>query len=257
MKRALIPLCALLLACASLLGGCSNLETLQFKDDQYVDKKNDITYLPAPLCYEAVGIKKEGYARIKQNDREDETLYEISGVEPSKMLSNELYEVFYASDVTLPALWDMQSKEIYICATQDITAQLASITDAADIEALIAIYRNGSSFSHTRVPKESSEEHLYLKFLSQTHPSLYYCLEYLEFDEEFCLEERIEEGKPFVPAYEGVEVTFEDYEYQEDGEWKVEHLAVYHMGKGILYDRATGKCYAAGDLISKYIGDAA
>ena len=256
MKRTLMPLCALLLGCAMLLGGCSNLETLQFKDDQYVDKKNDIIYLPAPLCYEAVSVKKEGYARIKQNGREDETLYEISGVDPTKMLANELYEVFYASDVTLPALWDMQTTEIYICETQDITAQLFSITDAADIEALISIYRDGSSFSHTRVPKETSDEHLYLKFLSRTHPSLYFCLEYLEFEEEFCLEERIDEDEPFVPAYDGVEVTFEDYEYQENGEWKIEHLAVYHFGNGILYDRATGKCFAAGDLVSKYINEA-
>lgn len=250
--RALRPF-AMLLCCALLLASCSNLNTIKFKNEEYHDSKNDITYRQAPLNYEAVKIADKAVARVKKSVGDDILLYPVDGMETEQMLANDLYEIFYADGITLPNVWDMGIREIYICKTQTISAQLATIDTEKDVDEILALYRYGTGISKNKISMEQASDHYYLKFVSTTHPYLYYCLEYLTFSQEVIIYESIANTAEFTPKYQGVTVTFEDYEYTENGETFVEHLAAYHFGTGILYDRASGICYAAGSLINPYL----
>ena len=244
---------SLLLCCVLLLASCSKLTTLKFEDEQYKDTKNNVTYLQAPLCYEAVKLVDGGVARVKRSVGEDLVLYAVDGADRKEMLANEQYELFYAEGVTLPKLWEMNVSEVYICQTKLISAQIASVNKAEDVAALIALYQSGAAFPKAKVSMEQSTGHYYLKFVSKDYPAIYYCLEYLEFEEEVLVYERIKDTSSFTPKYTGVEVTYEDHEYVENGETYVEHLAVYHFGTGILYDRAAGVCYPSNGIFDAYM----
>lgn len=248
-----IRLLSMLLCCMMLLASCSNLNTIKFQDEEYIDKKNNITYLQAPLTYEAVKISENGVARVKQKVGEDVILYPINGIGTDKMLANDLYEIFYAEDMTLPAVWDMGITAVYICQTKEISMELARIDKDTDVAALIELYRNGTSCPKSKISMEQATGHYYLKFASSTHPYLYYSLEYLTFEEDVVIYEAITDATSFTPKYTGVPITYEDYEYEENGQTFVEHLAVYHFGTGILYDRTAGKCYSAGSIIEQYM----
>lgn len=244
---------SLLMCCVLLFSACSNLNTFKFEDEQYKDTKNNITYLQAPLYYEAVKLIDGGVARVKRSVGEDLVLYAVEGADRKEMLANDQYELYYAEGVTLPKVWDMNVSEIYICQTKLISAQIASVNKAEDVAALIELYKNGTSFSKTKVSMEQAKGHYYLKFVSKDYPSIYYCLEYLEFEEEVLVYETIKDPSSFVPKYAGVEVTYEQNEYVVGGESGVEELAVYHFGKGILYDRAAGVCYSASAILDAYM----
>ena len=257
MKTKCLRLTAVLLCAVCLLCGCSKLNTLEFKNEEYLDKKNEVTYLQASLCYEAVRIVDNGgVARIKQKGADDLVLYQIDGIDTKQMLANEEYEIFYAKGMTLPKLWEMRISEVYICQTKAITMQLASIQQSEHVAALIDAYQNGAAFPASSISPELSDAHYYLKFVSQEYPSLYYSLEYLQFDEEVCVYQTISDLNSFEVLYKGVEVTTETNYYQAGGEQRVEYLAVYHFGNGILYDRMAGTCYAAGAVVEEYLGQA-
>ena len=151
----------------------------------------------------------------------------------------------------------MNVSQVYICQTKAITAQIASVTAKADVDALVALTQNGVAFPKDKVSMEQSKGHYYLKFVSTDYPALYYCLEYLVFEEEVLVYERIRDAASFTPKYVGVDVTYEDNEYEENGELYVEHLAVYHFGKHIVYDRSAGVCYPAGSIFDAYMSDRA
>lgn len=255
MKSKQICLLALFLCATMLLGACSRLNTLDFKDEEYIDKKNNVTYLQASLCYEAARIVDNGgVARIKHRGMDEIVLYQIDGIDTKSMLANDQYEIFYAKGTTLPKLWEMGVNEIHICQTQSITVELASITEAGDVAALIAAYQTGAAFPVSNISKELADARYYLKFASPTYPSLYYSLEYLEFSEEICVYQPIADKNSFEILYDGVEVTTETNVYETNGERREEHLAVYHFGNGVLYDRMAGLCYAAGDIVATYLG---
>ncbi len=253
MKKQLLRVGALLLSLLCLMSGCSSLHTMKYENGEYIDQENDIAYRPASLCYEAVAIKEGGVAKIK--DGLAQVLYEIDGVDPSKMLANDQYEVFYAVGTTLPTLVEMSPAGIYICKTQSISAQLNTISEEKDLQAVIDAYAGGVGCDDRRVNKAGAVEQYYLKFYSTSYASLYYCLEYLRFAENVEISERVESYENFVPKYSGASYRFEDYTYTDEaGNVCVEYTVVYNFGKGILYDRMAGVCYAVdGDLIEKYI----
>ncbi|MBR2926398.1 MAG: hypothetical protein IKC31_02330 [Clostridia bacterium] len=253
MKKYVFRFFVLLTGLVLLLSGCSKLHTVTYKDGQYLDKTTEIVYRPASLCYEAVSIKEGGIAKIK--DGLSQVLYEINGVDPSLMLANEEYEIFYAVGTTLPTLTEMNPVGIAICKTQSISAQLAAITDAAELQEILDAYVGGTGCSDRHVNKAGAVEQYYLKFYSTAYPTLYYCLEYLRFASDVEISERVEDEENFVPKYTGATYHFEDYTYTDkDGNECTERTVVYNFGNGILYDRMAGICYAVGsDVIESYI----
>jgi len=254
MKKHGFCLVALLLCSAMLFCGCAGVPSFDYQNGQYVDKKNNMAYRHAPSYYEAVAIVDEALAQIKEGVVEKETLYQIKDIEPSQMLANESYEVYYAVGTTLPTLTEMAPTAIYVCKTEAISAQLATI-EGGDMQEIIRIYLEGKSCHVDRVGKPQAVASYELKFVSSSYPSLYYCLEYLQFAEDVEVIEAVDSYENFVPTYTGATYRFEDFHYTDaNGVEQVEHDVIYNFGKGILYDRDAKACYAVGgDYVQKYI----
>ena len=255
MKKLVYCLLSLTLCTAMLLCGCSRVPSFDYRDGQFVDKKNNVAYKPAPLCYEAVAIVSGEMAQIKDGVGLEQKLYQIKDVDPSLMISNELYEIFYAVGTTMPTLSEMAATEIYICKTESISAQLASVEESTDVAAVIDAYVNGKGCDVARVGKPQAIATYYLKFVSSTYPSLYYCLDFLKFSNDVEVIEKVDSYEDFTPSYTGATYRFEDFEYTDsNGVAQVEHNVIYNFGKGILYDRDAGRCYALGtDVIWKLV----
>ena len=251
MKIRILRLTALLFALLMMLASCSSLPTLRYKNGVYTNKKTGISYAHAPSCYQAIAYHQDReVAKIEQKGMEDMILYEVNGVDPSKMLTTADYELLYAVGTTLPALWEMDITTVYVNQSAEISFAVATITDTPVIRALIEAYQTGGSFPQSHMEKGLAYDKYDLVFQSE---HLRYCLIYWEFEEEVLIYEPISSLTDFEILYPGVEVTTEVYEYTENGEAKQEYLAVYHFGKGIIYHRETGLCYPAGTLISDYL----
>ena len=251
MKKTLTRLLSLLLCAVLLLSSCNKPIALDVdtKDGSFTNTKTGVTYLPAPNCYEAISILKDrAVARIKYDEMDDVTLYEIEFSTPEKLIASLEGEIFYAKESQLPTVWEMQPEKVYIGqvgAALDFV--VAMIESADDIDALLEIYRDAVPFPEKEMLDDTLTRSRYdLRFYSQHHPAFYYRITYWQFSQDVLVYEVIDSVESFVPTYtNALEVTFE-----EDGG---ELCAVYNFGKGILYDRETKLCYAVGDIVFSYL----
>ncbi len=251
MKRKILGLTLLLLAALTVLSSCGGAPTLRFKNGVYTNKKTNISYTHAPSCYQAIAYHADQeVAKIEQKGMEDIILYAVDGVDPSRWLTTENYELLYAVGTTLPALWEMNVSTVYVNQSAEISFAVATVKEATTINALIEVYQSGVSFPQSHMEKGLTYEKYDLVFQSE---HLRYCLAYWQFEEEVLIYEPISSLTDFEILYPGVEVTTEVYDYTENGVAKQEYLAVYHFGKGIVYNRETGLCYPVGTLISDYL----
>ena len=242
MNKNLFRALLLLLCAVTLFSSCGKPPKMEVENGNYTNKKSGVTYLRASLNYEAVSItKSKTVARVAQRKIDDIILYEIENVAPETLLATENYELFYAKGTTLPTLWEMNPNKVLITQTGTISFATATIEDGADIASLVELYRNGVSFSEKDMLAGMTPERYDLKFASTEYPAFYYTLTYRRYTEDVKIYVEVEDPNNFVSAYPGVEVTIENGE------------AVYNFGKEILYDRVTGKCYATGDTVSKYL----
>ena len=250
--RALLPalcLCMLLTAC----GKTVKLDYDAF-EGSYRDPKHNVTYLRAEAYYEAVGLREDQpYARIPSKKMEDMVLYQIDGADPSSMLANQYFEIFYAKGTSLPKLEEMDVTKMYVGsviegAVMDLT--VATVTDVTDINALVALYASGTCFSETEKFEDGTiVSEFNLRFASANYPAFYYRLSYHHYAKDVLVYEVIESAEGFVPTYQGVEVTIDESYVEKYGEI----YAIYNFGSNILYDQVTGNCYPVGDMIAKYI----
>lgn len=260
MKRKFFPLLLLLLCAAALLAACKSggLPSMTYHGELYKNPATGVSYRRAPVTYAAETIREDrGVAELKRSGMESLTLYEIDGEAPERFLAGSDFSLFYADGLTLPALWEMNVSRIQISQTVLATVQLQSVSDAAVIDAVISAYRDGESFPKSEIDLDLVPERFDLNFSSSAYPGLCYCLTYWQFEEEVCVYLPVEDPENFEPVYHGVPVTTEDYLYTKVVEGKevmmVEHLAVYHFGTGILYDRDTGLCYSVGTTLEQYV----
>lgn len=248
MNKNLFRAAMLLLCIVTLFSSCGKPPKLEVENGNYTNKKSGVTYLRAPLNYEAVSIVKDKtVARVAQDKLDDIILYEIENTAPEALLATEDYELFYAKGTTLPTLWEMQPNKALISQTGTISFATASIEDGADVAALVALYQNGVSFSKDEIDVGLTPKRYDLKFASAAYPAFYYTLTYWRFTENVEVWESVDDANNVTPTYTGIEMTV----VEEDGET----YAVYNFGKEILYDRTTGKCYAVGDTVAKYLDD--
>lgn len=253
MKSRLLRGFLLITAMLLLLSSCS-VPSLTLKDGAYLNKKNDITYLPAPSCYQAIAYSAEdAVAKIKQKELDDLVLYPINGMDGEKWLCSEDYLVFYANTETLPELWEMNVQKIYVNRTVNQSYIVATILNKEDISALITAYQNGPGFWQGEMDEGLSFEKYDLVF---EDAALRYCLTYWKFEKEVLIYETVADPNNFTPSYPNVRVTTEEYHYTSNGQEMVEHLAVYHFGTEILYNRETGLCYPVEGTVSKYLPEA-
>ena len=255
MKKTMIRILLVALCLLMPLTGCKNRTTgLTYypESGNYYNSKNDVTYARAELYYEAVAVlKDQPFAHVPNKEMGDEVLYQIEGADPSEMLANEYFEIFYANYITLPTLAEMNVNKLYVGsvisgASMDLA--VATITNAGDIGAVIALYQSGPFFHEdARVVEGTATATYRLRFMSADHPAICYRLFYFEYAEDALIYEQIESEEGFEATYKGVEVSFKEH----NGKL----YAVYNFGKNIIYDQVTGNCYAAGDLLAKHISD--
>lgn len=169
---------ALLLLPALAMSLTSCLLQLDNDGGNLIDKKNGITYLPAPITFEPQTLATEPYAECKSLGIE---LYEIEGLPSDEWLSEPfdgIGGVYYSDKITLPTLEEFDADLMYICVEQVITVSIGTVDDKTGIDAIVdsfvsgeptAIIQSGNSYK--------------LKFSSDKYPGLYYNLIYIEGDD--------------------------------------------------------------------------
>lgn len=257
MKRKSVSLLPLLLAVLMLFAGCGNKPVKLKYDEQaqtYTDSKHDVTYLRAPIYYEAYGLKPDlPYAKL--DAKIPQILYQMDYADPKDMIANEYFEIFYSDRITLPKLWEMGVDSILVGLMREnsmIDLTVVTISDAQDISYLIGCYQNAATLAFPK--KEMLDgndvvESYRLRFASAAHPAFFYCLEYYRYEEDVVIYEVIESKESFVPTYAGALSTSFDESYVDRGEL----YAVYHFGKNILCDPVTGECFAVSDTVAKHL----
>ena len=173
---------------ALVLTGCSaNLVNLDYKEGQLINKRLKLAYNAAPTNYEPVSVGNP-YGYYKDMDM---TLYEIAGLDPKEWLTQEYAgsatTIFYSDDQTLPTLTEMSPNKIHICTGETITYGVASVEDSAVVGQLVDLYMNGEAVEWPMLDSLDTYE---LKFVSVTHPHLYYNLTYYEYEEGIYIYDR-------------------------------------------------------------------
>ena len=71
----------------------------------------------------------------------DMTICEIQGQDPTMWLTQEnkgtATTVFYSTSLTLPTLAEMEPHTIYVCAGEEVTISVGTITDPTAIDAVV------------------------------------------------------------------------------------------------------------------------
>lgn len=156
-----------------------------YSTGELTDRKNDITYVEAPICFEPVRISQKPYA--KDGDRE----YYMVGyldkdgkeqlVDTSKMLATSKdqgsYIYYNPKEVTLPSLEEFGASSVFIC---DVNYNTRDELDSNETKILVNAVINGEK---TRV--EGADGVFVLRFRSTEYPHLSYCLDLYLKNEEF------------------------------------------------------------------------
>lgn len=167
-----------MLACSS----CNLfLHTVKYdkENNLYIDKSTGISYTDAPLCYEAGKIGDE-YARWHSAKDADIIISEIEGVDPRNYLTADDGIVLYAEGQKMPTLDEMNVTEVLICAEDVYSVSLASMSDKADIAALIKSWENGEEVEYQALTPSKKYT---VKFLSEDYPWLYYNLIFFQYSD--------------------------------------------------------------------------
>ena len=217
---------ALILAIAALvlcLCSCGGVKIEYDQDNGSYTAKNGKVYFRAPSSYEPVAYDSEkAYGSLTVGIGEFELFTMTNAPVEGDWLTTAERDVLYAEGASLPALQDFGTDRVLICREGEKIHAIHTITDSAEIEALIGLYLEGESIAYpTRVAKES----LRLRFASKENPHLYYRLTYLEYSSDVIVYGTDENGAETETNY----------------------------GKYFLYDRDEGRCVPVGDVIHKYV----
>ena len=248
MKKQLLSFFSLLLVGVLLLTSCAKLPALKYDGEKYTNPKTGVSYFSAPDVYQAVSRDENAeVARLEQKGVGDLVLYAVGGVNTTKLLTDEYYTLFYATDYKLPTLEEMNPDVAYITQTINLSWVVAQIETPSEIAALISAFRTQKGFPIQEIDVALTKEAYDLKFASEDYGGFYYCVTYWQFSGDVLIYEEIEDVNNFSVTYPGI--AYETEEYNGD------LYVVYNFGSGILYDRITRQCYPAGDLVSNYLTD--
>ncbi len=236
------------------LAACSRVPTLEYANGQYTNPKTNISYVPVPRTYEAIAYLPDAVMKIKPEGLEEILLYAVEGLEGNTYLCNASYELFAAAGSTLPAFSQLQLTRALVTQSASISMAITAIGQGEDLTALYKAYAEGPSFPKSEILNQPEKSYR-IKFEASNLPGMYYTLAYRQFAEEILLYESLPDGDlSKATAYPGFEVTREEYRYtDQNGVEQVEILAVYHMGKGFLYDTEAGRYYPVGAVIAEYL----
>ena len=176
----------LVLIVMMVLVSCAQGNKFVIKSGKFVDKATGLEYLSASWEYEAMAITDEIHGEY--TDKYDLTFYRVgSGVDPSKILTDEVGTVYYTNNVTLPTLEDVDSIGCAdVCNEYD--ELVATVTDKAIVAEMVGLFLEGynayeSMYFTEAEPAVSLNRRI--KF-AYSELGIYYVLAYVEYAEDFC-----------------------------------------------------------------------
>ena len=137
-----------------------------------LDKRHEVEYLLAPMCYEPIRYG-EVYARHEGVD-----FYTVMDADPREYLCTidmNVYDIYYASTVTLPTLEEFDPEWTVVCRIEVEAVQTGSVNEE-DTKALIDYYLAAEAVE--KPSSKDTETVLYFKFMSQKYPFLFYSINY-------------------------------------------------------------------------------
>ena len=139
-----------------------------------IDKKHDITYWLAPMCYQPVTILETNpYGKF------DKTfVYAIKDIEPTKLITtdvDDIYDVYYSEDFNLPSLEEFKIKNAFICDVGEIAIPVGMLDENEAKYAANAILKYENSSYPSDVVTSSIQ---YIYFQSTEYTYLFYYIEF-------------------------------------------------------------------------------
>ncbi len=240
---------ALLLVLAALLSACSaGAMELKFENGALRDEKNDVTFLSAPFNYKAVAIEPDRQvAIIKTSKGADVPLYAVEGMDRAKWIAREDYTLYYRSDVSLPTLREMQVTYVTVSRVSGTALEAGRLESRAEIDDLVETYEQGTTIPRDKVTVTPAAR-FELLFFSDTYAGISYSLEYWKFDSEVIVYAALTESGEIPSLYPGISASIEEV--------SGERVAVFRLGKGLIYDRVQNCVYAVGSVVEDYFNAA-
>lgn len=233
MKRKII-LVSFLLILASLLSSCAG--TLVPKDGGIYNKKEDIKYSYAPMCYEAAGWEIEVYIKDNAGFEYHKVADAKGNVADSSdfLYDNENKTLIYNSGLTIPSLAELDADEIHFYVESSASIKLLGDDDK---ETVLMVVESCLTAPICKYPSRDSDEFYKIKFYSYKNPYILYCLTYVEYDSDYFEYDNVAslDGYTFR---EGVEYEIIN---EADGTFTVK----YNYGKYFVYNRENGECRTA------------
>lgn len=257
MKKTRLTSCLLaLLAALLMLGGCGGSDKLVYQGEGncYERGSDGTVYYMASINYRALAIDRNRVvSEIDENEGDDTPLYAIGDADSNTYLdsahwmADDRYSVYYDEDTVLPKLWEMGTVRMDLLMSDEILYPIAAVTEADRISALVERYQNGFSVDYSDKAMRFSYlgfNRYELSFVSGAYKGLAYILLCNRYEKDVTVSEEIVDAGTFVPSYAWEYKT----ETREDGKT----YAVYNFGRTFIYDRPTGRCYPADDLLGGY-----
>lgn len=151
--------------------------------ESLIDKKREITYLRAPMCYEPVAIwSNDEYAKYGK-----QVYYEVKDADPNQYLCYKdaeigLYELYYAEGITLPSLAEFGASYTRVCASGIKTIMMHSIDEKTS--EIVSYFLSAPTVDYKEI---SNVKLTYdLKFMSEKYGFMYYTITFLQTSEEEC-----------------------------------------------------------------------
>ena len=240
-KKRLAVLClSLILLLTSCSGGAYDLI---YSNGAYRNEKQNTAFVLAPLCYRAVSaLTEETVAVIKNSYGSDVPLYAIEGMDTTKWLTDEQFDVYCDENLALPKLSQMNT--VYITLSYiTYPFEIGRIEKASEIADLVGRYENGTSIPASKIIP-APENRFELLFFSSTYQGIAYSLEYWKFSEEVLVHAKLTENGEIPNLYPGVTATVEVVNGVSE--------AVFHLGTGLVYDRTQDLFFPMGSQLESY-----
>lgn len=195
-KRNMIRAFSLILCiCALALTSCGKKLSVD-GEGHFFDKNSGVKYERAPLCYEAIAVSEDKFAKYEKQD-----FYPLSGKDTSIFLCDSFGTVYYSTDMKLPTLKEMNISHLSVVEVKEEDTVINTVSDEAVINELKELYENGETAVYPGTWGYAPTVNLRLKFADNEN-GIYYVLAYYEYAEDFIYEDvngkKINYGKTFL-----------------------------------------------------------
>ena len=165
-----------------VLSSCAKGNKFIVENGEYIDKVTGVEYISTTWEYEPIAVSDEVYGEYTK--AYDLTFYKIEGVDPQKYICDNMETLYYANNITLPTLSEMNID--YVNIYNEYDELVTHITDKDFIDKLVDTYVNGyNSYDSMYFDVEPAVEvNQRIKF-ADTEQGFYYVLAYVDYSSEF------------------------------------------------------------------------